>query len=500
MALNLRILLDTNILIPLQDSLVVLRPNLAHVIQLCQGRHELVYHPASRRDIERDRDPARRDRTLARLDQYTELAEGPPVPANNAPGLSENDKCDNAILFALERDAAHVLVTEDRRLHAKAAALGLTNRVYFIQTLEDWLSRLHEPTEVELPDIEEVELNELTHQLGEPFFDSLRDGYPPFDNWFRTKAREGRHAWVYRHPPENDLSALCIFDVQTDEPVTDDGLQLPGPALKLCTFKVGERVRGRKIGELFLKMAFRYATANACEHVFIEVREGGDPDEGHPELVALLRDFGFEHVGNRNGDSVYVKRHPREAPVPDPMAPDAFEYTRRFFPHYRADLEINKFIIPIQPGYHRILFPDHPNNAGQRANGHGEHVGNAIKLAYLSHSPSRQIRRGDVVLFYRGYDMRAITTLGIVEHFETLEDPADIARLVSRRTVYTDQDIETMADHPDGVRVMLFRTIEHFEQPVSRAELRAAGILGNIQSTRHIDDDTFSRILRAAGR
>jgi hypothetical protein len=53
-ALPLRILLDTNILIPFQDSLVALRPNLPHVHQLCNGRHELLYHPASRRDIQRD--------------------------------------------------------------------------------------------------------------------------------------------------------------------------------------------------------------------------------------------------------------------------------------------------------------------------------------------------------------------------------------------------------------------------------------------------------------
>lgn len=28
-----------------------------------------------------------------------------------------------------------------------------------------------------------------------------------------------------------------------------------------------------------------YASANACEHVFIEVRGGRDPEQGHPELV-----------------------------------------------------------------------------------------------------------------------------------------------------------------------------------------------------------------------
>ncbi|MFM0047369.1 PIN domain-containing protein [Paraburkholderia sediminicola] len=498
MALHLRILLDTNILIPLQDSLAVLRPNLAHVMEMCNGRHQLVYHPASLRDIARDRDEARRDRTLTRLRQYGELAEGPPCPWN-VPGLSENDECDNTILYALERDAAHVLMTEDRGLHAKAIARGLGSRVYFIQTIEDWLSRLHDPATVELPDILDVELNELTPQLGDPFFDSLRDGYAGFDDWYRAKARDGRRAWIYRHPPAHDLSAICIYDVQTDEIVTNDGQRLAGRALKLCTFKVGELVRGRKIGELFLKMAFRYATANACEHVFIDVREDENPDQSHPELITLLKDFGFSVVGSHNGDRVYVKRHPAEPPIADLEAGDRFDYTRCFYPHFRADLDIQKFIIPIKPRYHRVLFPDHPRNEGQRPRGHGEHVGNAIKLAYLSHSPSNRIRRGDVVLFYRGYDLKAVTTLVVVEHFETLSDPNDIARLVSRRTVYTDDEIDEMADHPAGVRIMLFRTIEHFPNPVPRAQFPRQ-VAGNIQSTRLITNDTFSRVLRAAGR
>ncbi|OXI82787.1 N-acetyltransferase [Burkholderia sp. AU33423] len=495
----MRILLDTNILIPLQDSLAVLVPNLAHVMEMCNGRHRLVYHPASVRDIERDRDPERRERTLARVNQYHRLPEGPACPWNNGAGLSENDQCDNSILYALQRDAAHVLVTEDRGLHAKALARGLDARVYFIQTIEDLLSRLHEPATVELPDIVEVELNELTDQLGEPFFDSLRNGYAPFDNWFREKAREGRHAWIYRHPLANDLSAICIYDVQTDEEITDTNERLQGRALKLCTFKVGELVRGRKIGELFLKMAFRYATANACEHVFIEVRENANPDLGHPELIALLQDFGFSRVGSRNGDGVYVKHHPIAAPIADPAAADRFEYTRQFYPHYRADQDIRKFIIPIKPRYHNVLFPDHPDNNGHRPLGHGEHVGNAIKLAYLSHSPSRQVRRGDVVLFYRGYDWQSLTTLVVVEDFMTLRDPNLIAQKVSRRTVYTDAEIAQMARHPTGVRVMLFRTIEHFEQVVPRNQIPRQ-VRGNIQSTREIDDVTFSRILRAARR
>ena len=194
MALRLRFLLDTNILIPLQDSMVVLQPSLTNFVRLCSAHgYQLLYHPASAADIRRDTDEARRERTLARLGQYTQLQAGPACPWNS-PETSVNDACDNEILYALENDAAHVLVTEDQGLHRKARARGLSSRVYFIQTADDWLRRLHEPDEVRLPHIEDVEIHTLTHQLAGPFFDSIRAGYDGFNDWFRRKAMEGRRA------------------------------------------------------------------------------------------------------------------------------------------------------------------------------------------------------------------------------------------------------------------------------------------------------------------
>lgn len=154
-----------------------------------------------------------------------------------------------------------------------------------------------------MPNIQDVPLHSLTPDLSGAFFGSLREGYPPFDEWFRDKAREGRKAWVYRDD-DRSLSAICVYAIQTEERITDDGQRLAGRALKLCTFKVGEAVRGRKIGELFLKAAFRYATDNACEHVFIHA-----DIEKHGYLVNLLVDFGFEDRGTFGRDQMFVKVH-----------------------------------------------------------------------------------------------------------------------------------------------------------------------------------------------
>lgn len=492
MADRLRFLLDTNILIPLQDSMLALQPSLTEFVRLCNAYgHQLLYHPASVEDIQRDPDVARRTRTLARLRQYQLLQEGDPCPWNT-PQTSTNDACDNRLLWALQQNAAHAFVTEDKDIHRKARQEGLGGRVYVIQQAHDWLRRLHEPGSVVLPYIDEVELHTLTPQLTTPFFDSLREGYDDFNGWFERVAQQGRRAWVYRAPGNGQVLAICVFDVQIDEPIDDDGQTLPGPALKLCTFKVGEAVRGRKIGELFLRAAFQHATNHRCEHIFLHAN-----GEQQDRLTDLLVDFGFYRAGDYKGDAVMVKDHPINPPA---IQMDPFEYVRRFYPHYDGGENVRKFIVPIQPRYHDILFPDSTVPGRVLPDGHPrQHVGNAIKLAYLSNAPSNRPRAGDVVLFYRSHDRQAITTLGIVERYEVQTSADEIAQLVSRRTVYSMEDIVEMTERPTHVKVMLFRMIKNFDRPVTQDRLRQMRVIhGWPQSITEIRDESFSRILTAA--
>ena len=108
----MRFLLDTNILIPLEDSNVQLQPGLANFVRLAQKhRHHLVFHPASEEDINRDKNADRRARTRNRLTQYTRLDGVSDCPWNTTE-TSPNDACDNAILFAIECDAAHYVVVK----------------------------------------------------------------------------------------------------------------------------------------------------------------------------------------------------------------------------------------------------------------------------------------------------------------------------------------------------------------------------------------------------
>ncbi|WP_231741456.1 hypothetical protein [Paucibacter sp. KCTC 42545] len=183
---------------------------------------------------------------------------------------------------------------------------------------------------------------------------------------------------------------------------------------------------------------------------------------------------------------------------PDPNGVCPTEYVRRFFPHFRSDTAVQKFLVPIKPHYHDILFPDYaaiqPGLFAQTGN-----VGNAIKLAYLCHAPTNSICPGDVLLFYRTEDEKAVTSIGVVEQFEVSADGAQIASLVSRRTVYSIDEIDELAKKP--TKIILFRLIGHLSAPVPYVELMREGVVtGPIQSIRKVSDVSFSRVLTASRR
>jgi hypothetical protein len=231
------------------------------------------------------------------------------------------------------------------------------------------------------------------------------------------------------------------------------------------------------------------------ENIFLH----GDLDQHH-FLFELLEDFGFVRVGIHPGangrDVTYVKRHPVIAPE-DQMPP--FEFLRSFFPHYKSGPEVGKFIVPIRPDYHRVLFRDYQSPADRQYSlfEPGNTAGNAIKQAYLCHAKAAGIKPGDIVLFYRSGDEKTITSLGVVEDYQSLDDADEIARVVSRRTVYSMDEIRFMASTP--TKVMLFRLVHHFDSPVSFDWLLEQGIVkGYIQSITSIPHHSFERILSYA--
>lgn len=132
----MNILIDTNIIIPLEDTNKLLDASFANMRRLASEQHHcLCIHPMQYEDIKRDNDSHRRNIVLSRLNQYSQI-ENPPIlteaelRALNLTQGSENDKVDNNVLFALYRGAVHLLVTNDLGIHKKAIKLGINEKVY----------------------------------------------------------------------------------------------------------------------------------------------------------------------------------------------------------------------------------------------------------------------------------------------------------------------------------------------------------------------------------
>jgi hypothetical protein len=101
---------------------------------------------------------------------------------------------------------------------------------------------------------------------------------------------------------------------------------------------------------------------------------------------------------------------------------------------------------------------------------------------------------GDIVLFYRSGDESAITSLGVVESYETLDDSDAIASRVKRRTVYSMEEISKMVEQ--STRVMLFRLVKHFRRPLSLEWLKYKRVTkGAPQSIMRIPTAAFERVL-----
>ena len=76
-------LIDTNILIHLEDSSRTLDASFSEVVRLCQeNNHNILIHPASYDDLKRDQNLVRREIIYTRLQKYS-ILEQPPGPYRN---------------------------------------------------------------------------------------------------------------------------------------------------------------------------------------------------------------------------------------------------------------------------------------------------------------------------------------------------------------------------------------------------------------------------------
>jgi len=462
----MKLLIDTNVFIPLEPTspsgLEALTESITRLVRLAaEAGFQIYLHPATRADLERDKDAERQRLRHLLFSKYLAVPDPPPVGAKleavlGKAALLTNDWVDHQLIAALDGEAVDFLVTQDQKLSKKAKRAGLGSRVFTVPEaivlIEDLSERVPSPP----PAVRQVKSHAIP--VTDPILDSFRDDYPGFDEWFKKCRRDHRQAWIIEGP-SGGLAAFCVVNPEKEPPSP-----LEGKVLKLCSFKVSERYSGVRFGELLLKAVFEHATKNGYDWSFVTVFEK------HERLIDLFETFGFSRIQARTrlGELILAKPM-RPVQGSDSTSPLAFHirYGPRFF---RTD--VSWFAVPIQPRYARVLFPE---SAEQRDLHPGAHsFGNAIRKAYLCRAPIRTMSEGSVLLFYRSLEGRGAIALGVVEGTLISTSPEDLARTVGKRTVYSLKEIETMCTRP--VLAILFRQARVFEEPISTQELVRQGL------------------------
>lgn len=483
----MNILIDTNIVIPLEDTSKLLDSSLAKLRRESDSAgHALFVHSAQKEDIERDKNKQRKNIVLSRLEQYQSIPSPPELSSEELLNYGwkqtgDNDRIDNLLLHALCRGAVHFLVTNDKGIHGKARLAQCQEQVHY---LDQFLVYLESQTSKEPPPPFGIN-DKYLHEFGvnQPFFDSLREGYPRFDSWYKKSAQSLRKAWCISS--KNEIQALCIYKREENPSIVDDGLPLDGEALKLCTFKIGQDVRGRKLGERFLYTAFKYASQNKIRYVYLHTF-GAE----HEMLVSLCEDFGFKFAGIYDGrDEVYVKDM-----FPPPYACEglsSLNYAIDYYPNFLDGKEIGKYIVPIRPEYHNDLFADISDTATSLFANDPSMYGpqsNTIKKAYICHASTKMITPGSLLLFYRTHDRMSVECIGIVEQTYRGKDIDKVSPLVSKRTVYSREQIKSFLKKE--TLVILFRLMTTFP-PIYLESFRAVGLKGQFQSIRKITHEQY---------
>ena len=477
-------LIDTNILIGLEDDHLV-QPAYARFLSLASShRVKIFVHEASVADINRDKNDQRREISLSKLAKYPILKGQRGLEAGElAPTYGKlnklNDVTDAKLLHALETGVVDFLVTQDKGLHERAQSRSpeLGRRVLFLSDAAELLTQTYEPKDVPIRLIAEEKAHEINHR--NTFFDSLREGYPDFDKWWQEKCvREHRSCWVVY-----DDQRLAGLIVRKDEtPGKTDAVSTGTRIMKICTFKVAPESRGIKLGELLLKQVLWYAQINAYDLVYLTTFEN------QASLRDLIEFYGFKHQGNTVGGELIYERSFSRGPILRSEKSSDFDLARKNYPRFLLDPKTRGFGVPIKEDYHDSLYPDLKDLrqsdlfSGAMRLPVTTRPGNTIRKVYLCRAQSKLGPPGSLLFFYKSKSKalptQAMTTLGILESVRSASSTRELMQMTGGRSVYSEEQLarwDASPAHP--VKVINFLLLHYIKPPISLGELKKLGIV-----------------------
>ncbi len=479
----MRALLDTNIIIHRETSRIINENIGTLFLWLDRLQYIKNVHPVTVEELKRHSDNEVVRTMGIKLDSYQVLKTIAPLHeevknTSDKIDTTGNDINDTLLLNEVYCSRVDLLITEDKKIHQKALALGVDDKVFRIDSfIEKAISE--NPTLVDYKTLSVKKEYFGNISLSDSFFDSFREDYLGFDDWFNKKSEETSYICSYE-----EATNAFLFIKKEDETENYSDITPPLPPknrLKIGTFKV--TANGFKLGERFLKIIFDNAFKQKVEEIYVTIF---DKREEQERLISLLQDWGFNYYGiksTKNGEEkVYVKPFKRGEEINNALPKLTYPFISK---------ESDVFIVPIYQQYHTELFPDSILKTESPLDFiENEPHRNALSKVYICRSIERDLKSGDRIIFYRTGDpgnaihTGVTTTVGIVESVITdIKDETTFLSLCRKRSVFSDEELKKHWNYNKNNQPFIVNFLYAFSYP-KRANLKwlnENGVIPNIK-------------------
>ena len=489
----MKALLDTNIIIHREAGRVVNQDIGILFRWLDRAKYIKCIHPVTIQEIKKNPNASTVQTFINKLGSYEQIEIPIPlqeqvIQISNNVDVNENDKNDTILLNEVFAGRVNILITEDKKIHRKAALLSISDKVYSIDGfLEKVFSEHPDLVNYKVLNVQKKQFGRIN--INDDFFLSLKEDYNGFDRWFLRKTDD--YAYVTTNK-ENGLilSFLYLKIEEKEENYHDISPAFPAKKrLKVGTFKVINN--GFRLGERFIKVIFDNALINKVDEVYVTIYDHRDEQK---RLIALLEQWGFVFWGKKGNEGVYVR---------DFTAKFTLTNLKISYPYISRQNGI--YIVPIYPDYHTELLPDSILNNQSPADFIEDFPHrNAINKVYVSWAIKPHPKPGDILIFYctGGYYKSVVTTIGIVEDIKyDFENKEDFVKQCRKSSVFPEPELLKMWDYKPHKRpfIVRFLYVYSFPHRINMKSLIELGILQNSEDAprgfRRISKEQFEIIL-----
>lgn len=270
--------------------------------------------------------------------------------------------------------------------------------------------------------------------LRDQFFDSLKQDYSEFSDWFIRK--RDNYAYVF-FGNDGNLDGFLYLKEEHEELRDIVPARPQARRIKVGTFKVNPH--GTRLGERFLKKIFDHALECRVSEIYVTIFER------HAYLIQLFERYGFRYVANKisaNGtERVYVRTlfQPTGDVINDyPLIP------------IRAN---RHFLLAVYPEWHTRLLPDSMLVGEDASIVQDVSHSNSIHKIYLAAMAGiEQLQQGDTLVIYRtgdgqgsAYYRSVVTSICVVEslvHISNFPTFADFHRYCASYSVFSEDELQ----------------------------------------------------------